>query len=71
MAENIGATEIHPGVTVDPSVVRGKSVIAGTRVPVSSSVGHLAAGDTFETVCDEYDLTPEHAQAALGSAAAR
>jgi len=71
MAENIGATEIYPGVTVDPRVVHGKPVIAGARVLVSSIVGHLAAGDTIEAICEEYDLTPEQVRAALGYAAER
>jgi uncharacterized protein (DUF433 family) len=71
MAENMGATEIYPGVTVDPRVVHGKPVIAGTRVLVSSIVGHLAAGETVQTVCEEYDLTPAQVQAALGYAAER
>lgn len=71
MAQPTGAGEIYPGVTVDPQIVHGKPVITGTRVMVSQIVGHLAAGDTIETVCDAYGLTPEQVRAALGYAASR
>jgi uncharacterized protein (DUF433 family) len=71
MAQSLGAGEIYPGVTVDPQIVHGKPVITGTRVLVSQIVGHLAAGDTVETVCDAYNLTPEQVRAALGYAASR
>lgn len=71
MAQSTGAGEIYPGVTVDPQIVHGKPVITGTRVMVSQIVGHLAAGDSIETVCDAYGLTPEQVRAALGYAASR
>ncbi|HUY75418.1 MAG TPA: DUF433 domain-containing protein [Ktedonobacterales bacterium] len=67
----IVAGEIYPGITVDPTIVHGKPVITGTRVMASQIVGHLAAGDTIETVCAAYDLTPEQVHAALGYAAQR
>lgn len=71
MTQSLGAGEIYPGVTVDPNIVHGKPVITGTRVLVAQIVGHLAAGDTIETVCDAYDLTLEQVRAALGYAASR
>ena len=71
MAQSGTAGEIYPGVTVDPNIVHGKPVIKGTRVLVSRIVGHLAAGDSMETVCENYDLTPEQVRAALGYAASR
>ena len=71
MAQIVGAGEIYPGVTVDPGIVHGKPVITGTRVLVSQIVGHLAAGDTIEIVCDAYGLTPDQVRAALGYAASR
>ena len=67
----IGLGEILLGVTVDPAIVHGKSAITGTRVLVSRIVGHLAAGDSIETVCEAYDLTPEQVRAPLGYAASR
>jgi uncharacterized protein (DUF433 family) len=71
MAQALQAAEIYPGVTVDPNIVHGKPVITGTRVLVSQIVGHLAAGDTIETVCQAYALTPEQVRTALGYAASR
>ncbi|HLY31264.1 MAG TPA: DUF433 domain-containing protein [Ktedonobacterales bacterium] len=65
------AGEVYPGITVDPAIVHGKPVITGTRVLASRIVGHLAAGDSIETVCQAYDLTPEQVRAALGYAAQR
>lgn len=65
MAQPTGAGEIYPGVTVDPQIVHGKPVITGTRVMVSQIVGHLAAGDSIETVCNAYGLTPEQVRAAV------
>ncbi|HEY7833304.1 MAG TPA: DUF433 domain-containing protein [Ktedonobacterales bacterium] len=71
MAQKASAGEVYPGITVDPQVVHGKPVIAGTRVLVAVVVGTLAAGDSLETVCAEYGLTLEQIQAALGYAASR
>lgn len=64
MPQSLRAEEIYPGVTIAPTILQGKPVITGTRVLVSQIVGHLAAGDTIETVCDAYDLTPEQDGAA-------
>jgi len=62
------ATEIYPGVVVDPAIIHGKPVIAGTRIPVALALGQLAAGVSFEELEREYGLTREQAQAALGYA---
>jgi uncharacterized protein (DUF433 family) len=63
------AGEIYPGVVVDPEIIHGKPVIAGTRIPVALVLGQLAGGVTFEELEREYGLTREQAQAALGYAA--
>lgn len=60
--------EIYPGVTVDPEVVHGIPVLTGTRVPVTVVLGHLAAGDSVETVMEEYALTAEQLRATFGYA---
>lgn len=60
--------EIFPGITVDPQVVHGRPVVAGTRVPVEVVVGELAGGSTFEEVMQDYHLTNEQIRAALGYA---
>jgi uncharacterized protein (DUF433 family) len=63
------AEEIYPGVVVDPEIIHGKPVIAGTRIPVALVLGQLSAGVNFEDLEREYGLTREQAQAALGYAA--
>ncbi|HEX8691069.1 MAG TPA: DUF433 domain-containing protein [Longimicrobium sp.] len=35
-------------ITVDPEVMSGTPVFAGTRVPVESLIAHLKAGETLE-----------------------
>jgi len=52
-------------IVFDPAVCHGKPVIRGTRVPVTVVVGSLAGGMTFESVQQEYDLSPEDIRAAL------
>ena len=61
--------EIFPGVVIDPEVVHGKPVIAGTRIPVALVLGQLAGGVSFEELEREYGLTKVQAQAAIGYAA--
>lgn len=58
----------HPRITIDPKLCHGKPVVAGTRTPVAVILGHLAGGDSMETVCREYDLTIEDVRAALAFA---
>jgi uncharacterized protein (DUF433 family) len=52
-------------IVVDPAIHHGKPVIKGTRVPVTTVVGSLAGGMTFEEVQREYDLTADDIRAAL------
>lgn len=61
--------EIFPGISVDPDVRFGKPCITGTRVDVATVVGAVAAGDSSETVGEEYQLMPEQVEAALRYAA--
>ncbi len=61
--------EIAKRISVDPSIKGGKPVITGTRVPVEAILGHLAAGDSVETVVAEYGITREDVLAALAYAA--
>ena len=47
-------------------VCHGKPAIAGTRVLVSTVLGALAAGDSTETILEDYpNFTREDIQAAL------
>ncbi|NCP15714.1 DUF433 domain-containing protein [bacterium] len=63
--------EIAPGITVDPSVRFGRPVIRGTRVPVETVVGRIAAGMSFANVADEYGITADDIYNALRYAAHR
>ncbi len=64
----MAAIELSPGIITDPEIMGGEAVIKGTRIPASLIVGQLAGGATFEELLDEYDLTREQIQAALGYA---
>lgn len=41
-------------ISIRPDVCHGKPVIAGTRVLVSSLLGALAGGDSFEMLIEDY-----------------
>jgi uncharacterized protein (DUF433 family) len=56
-------------IVIDPNICHGKPVIRGTRLPVTVVLGHLAGGDSFETLKKEYDITDEDIRAALAFAA--
>lgn len=55
-------------IVIDPRIHHGKPVIRGTRVPVTTVVGSLTGGMTFEEIQREYDLTAEEIRAALSFA---
>jgi uncharacterized protein (DUF433 family) len=61
--------EIAPGITVDPAVHFGRPVVKGTRVPIETILGQLAAGLTVERVAEEYGVTREAVLAVLRYAA--
>ncbi len=61
--------EIAPGISVDPEVRFGKPVITGTRVSVDTILGHLAAGDSIESLMEEYGVSRADVLAALRYAA--
>jgi uncharacterized protein (DUF433 family) len=56
-------------ISVDPEVMLGKPVIAGTRIPVEQILRKLAASMRVEEVLRDYPrLTREDVQAALAYA---
>lgn len=56
-------------IVVDPSVLGGKPVIRGTRIPVHLILNLIAHGMTFEEILREYPrLRREDIQAAVGYA---
>ena len=54
----------------DPSIMMGKPIVAGTRIPVELILDKLAAGETVGQLLEAHPrLTREGIQAALGFAA--
>ena len=57
-------------ITIDPSIMMGKPVIAGTRIPVEIILRYLGEGMTPEELLNEYpQLTIQDIQAAQAWAA--
>jgi uncharacterized protein (DUF433 family) len=53
-------------ITTDPAVFGGSPVIRGMRIRVSDILGYLAAGDSRETLLDQFpDLEDADITAAL------
>lgn len=62
--------QLTPRIESDPDILRGKPVIAGTRLSVETILAALASGDTVEEVLDSYPfLAREDVSAALEYAA--
>jgi uncharacterized protein (DUF433 family) len=60
------ATEIAERVTVDPSVMVGKPVVKGTRIPVELVLDYLAEIPSFDELFADYpELTLADVQACL------
>ena len=58
--------ELLARITVRPDVFGGKPLVRDMRIAVEHVLGMLAAGDSAETILEEYpDLTPEDIQACL------
>jgi uncharacterized protein (DUF433 family) len=59
-------TQLLQRITVNPEIFGGKPIIRGRRLAVEHILGMLAAGDTTETLLEEYPwLEPEDIQACL------
>jgi uncharacterized protein (DUF433 family) len=59
-------------VVVDPNILAGKPVIAGTRMPVCLILNLLANGCSFERIVQAYPvLTTDDVRAAVRHAEAR
>ena len=54
-----GAVELRDRITVDPKVLVGKPVIAGTRISVEFAVDLLGSGWTHERILASYPHLPE------------
>ena len=62
------ATIIADRIEVDPLRCHGKPVIAGSRVPVRTVLGCLAAGDSEQRIVDAYGITQQDIRAAIAFA---
>ena len=61
--------EIFPGISLDPGIRFGKPYLAGTRMDVATVIGALGAGESYESVEQNYSLTREQILTALRYAA--
>jgi uncharacterized protein (DUF433 family) len=61
--------EVFPGISMDPDIRFGKPCLTGTRIDVATLIGAVAAGETIETVAEEYALAVEQVRSALSYAA--
>jgi uncharacterized protein (DUF433 family) len=53
-------------ITSDPAILGGRPIIRGMRIRVSDIIGYLAAGDSRETLLNQFpDLEDEDITAAL------
>jgi uncharacterized protein (DUF433 family) len=59
----------HDRIAIDATVMGGKPVVKGTRVPVQSIIASLAGGDDVARVCDQFRITEDDVRAALAYAA--
>ena len=58
--------ELLSRIQSNPTIFGGKPIIRGLRIAVEHILGMLAAGDTLETILQEYPfLEPEDIQACL------
>ena len=64
----MASQELSPGIVSDPNILGGRPIIKGHRITASQVIGHIAAGDSIQDVCDNYDLTEVEVQAALNYA---
>ena len=66
----MAADDWRERISVDPNVCHGKPCIRGTRIMVSILLDYLTAGESVETLLEEYPtLTAEDVRAAVGYAA--
>ncbi|MDQ3813603.1 MAG: DUF433 domain-containing protein [Armatimonadota bacterium] len=61
--------EVFPGITMNPDIRFGKPCLKGTRIDVATVLADLAAGETAETIQDEYAITRQQILDALRYAA--
>ena len=63
--------DIKTLITVDPDILGGQPVFAGTRVPVESLFDHLEAGVSLDEFLDDFPTVTKAQATALLEAANR
>lgn len=58
-ADNEEAPDFRERIVVDPRILVGKPVVAGTRIPVSKILNLVAHGFTFSQIIDDYPALTE------------
>ena len=67
-----GASDFRNRIVVDPKILIGKSVIEGTRIPVSLILNLVGQGGSFAEIVEDYPvLTSDDVRAAILYAGAR
>jgi uncharacterized protein (DUF433 family) len=62
----VAEADLLQRITVNPGIFGGKPIIRGMRIAVEHVLGMLAAGDSQETILQEYPfLEPQDIQACL------
>jgi uncharacterized protein (DUF433 family) len=52
-------------VSMNPNIMSGRLVVAGTRIPVNTLLGSKRAGETIEQIANDYGLDPAVVEKAL------
>ena len=58
----------HPRIAIDPQVLTGKPVVAGTRLAVDFIIGLLAEGWRREDIARQYAISEDDVAACLAYA---
>lgn len=55
-------------IVIDPKICHSRPTIRGTRTPVAVILGHIAGGDSFQTLAQQYDITEDDIRACIAFA---
>lgn len=61
----LAADKQKSDICIDPGILCGQPVIAGTRIPARMIAGLFEAGESMDAIVDDYRLTQEQVQAAI------
>lgn len=56
---------MHERIEINAHRCHGKPVVRGTRTPVTVILGALAAGDSFDDITADYEITPDDIRACI------